>query len=74
MMLMLSGCAYLQTITDSKEFKAFCGWAPVAVSAVEAATVESAKDPSKKIATEAMGNAVLFLRLASAQCPVVTTP
>lgn len=67
----LAGCSYLHTVTNSKEFQAFCGWAPVAITGIQAAVTESASDPSKKIATEAMGNALMFLKLASAQCPVV---
>lgn len=71
-MLSLGGCAYLQSITDSKQFKEFCAWAPVANQGIEAAIQEAMKDPAKANVVIAMSQAVQFLRLASAQCPVVT--
>jgi len=72
--LSLAGCAYISSVTNSKEFQAFCKWSPLAISAIEAAAIESAKDPAKQDVTNSLSQTVMFLRVASAQCPVVKTP
>lgn len=65
----LGGCAYLQGIQDSPQFKQFCSWSPVAISGIEQAVVESAKDPAKVKVTTAMTQALMYLKLAASQCP-----
>jgi len=69
--LSLSGCAYWQTLQDSSQFKAFCNWAPVAISGIANAVIESSNDPAKQQVTAAMSQALVFLKLAAAQCPIV---
>ena len=65
----LGGCTYLDSLKNTKEFQAFCAWEPVAVSGIEAAVTESAKDPAKLKVSQAMANALIFLQIAAAQCP-----
>ena len=74
--LTLGGCAYFQTLQESPQFKEFCNWAPVAIAGIGQATVEASNDPAKQEVTRAMSQALVFLKLASAQCPVapVVTP
>lgn len=69
--LTLGGCSWGQKLQDSSAYKEFCSWAPVAVAAIGASVIESSNDPNKQEATRAMSQALVFLKLAAAQCPVV---
>ena len=67
------GCAYVQSTLDkSSQYQEFCRWSPVAIAAIGQAVIESSNDPSKHEATRAMSQALVFLKLAAAQCPPVT--
>jgi hypothetical protein len=69
--LSLSGCSYWQTLQDSSQFREFCRWAPVAISGIGQAVIESSNDPAKHNVTAAMSQALVFLKLAAAQCPTI---
>jgi hypothetical protein len=71
-LVMMSGCAYFQnTLDQSSQYQEFCKWAPVAIAAIGSAVIESSNDPSKLKETQAMSQALVFLKLAAAQCPPV---
>ena len=64
----LSGCAYLEKITGSEQYKQFCSWAPVAIVGIEQAAQEAAKDPAKQSVAKPMLEAVGYLQLAASAC------
>jgi len=72
--LSVSGCAYLEKAQQSKEFKAFCDWAPVAVVGINEAATEAEKDPANIKVANAMREAVGYLSLVAGQCPKPGTP
>lgn len=70
--LLLGGCSWGQKLQDTPAYKEFCSWSPVAIAAIGGAVIESSNDPNKQEATRAMSQALVFLKLAAAQCPPVT--
>ena len=67
----LGGCAYLEGAKNSSAGVQFCGWAPIAVTAIQQAADTAAKDPAKAKASAAMREAVGYLQLVASQCPQV---
>ena len=67
--LTLGGCSYFQTLKDTPAFKEFCSWSGTAIQGIGAAVIESSNDPAKQKVTVAMSQALVFLKLAAAQCP-----
>ena len=64
----LSGCAALEKITGSEQYREFCSWAPVAIVGIEQAAQEAAKDPAKQSVAMPMLEAVGYLQLAASAC------
>lgn len=64
----LGGCAMLQDAKQSDAFKKFCDWAPVAITGIEQAAVDAAKDPVKLRVAQAMREATGYLKLVAVQC------
>jgi hypothetical protein len=71
--LTLGACAQMGKLTNSPQYQKFCSWAPVAVSAIEAASAEARHDPAKHKVGESLAEASSYLRLAASQCPVEGT-
>ena len=64
----LGGCAMLQDAKQSDAFKKFCDWGPVAITGIEQAAVDAAKDPVKLRVAQAMREASGYLKLVAVQC------